>query len=142
MIKKINIMLFLIFVSFSVNAQQTVKEGKVSYATTELVYVDFENTEGISVGDTLFNKIKNKYSPVLKVKYLSKSSLSGENLTTKNIETGTSIFAFVIVQDSPEPDACPQFWDGEKWVRELRAARLYAHKKSVRGDLKKVRGEA
>jgi hypothetical protein len=48
---------------------------------------------------------------------------------------------FVIVQDSPEPDACPQFWDGEKWVRELRAARLYAHKKSVRGDLKKVRGE-
>jgi hypothetical protein len=49
---------------------------------------------------------------------------------------------FVIVQDSPGPDACPQFWDGEKWVRELRAARLYAHKKFVRGDLKKVRGEA
>ena len=49
---------------------------------------------------------------------------------------------FVIVQDSPEPDACPQFWDGEKWVRELRAARLYAHKKFVRGDLKKVRREA
>ena len=48
---------------------------------------------------------------------------------------------FVIVQESPEPDAHPQFWDGEKWVRELRAALLYAHKKFVRGDLKKVRGE-
>ena len=48
---------------------------------------------------------------------------------------------FVIVQDSPEPDACPQFWDGEKWVRELRVALLYAHKKFVRGDLEKVRGE-
>ena len=100
MIKKIYILLFLIIVSFSVNAQQTVKEGKVSYTSAELVYVDFENTEGISVGDTLFNKIKNKYNPALKVKYLSKSSLSGENLTTKNIEAGTSIFAFVIVQDS------------------------------------------
>jgi hypothetical protein len=100
MIKKIYILLFLIVVSFSVNAQQNLKEGKVSYTTTELVYVDFENTEGIAEGDTLYSKIKNKYNPIIKVKYLSKSSLSGENLTTKNIEAGTSIFAFVIVQDS------------------------------------------
>ena len=48
---------------------------------------------------------------------------------------------FVIVRESPEPDARPEYWDGEKWVRELRAALLYAHKKFVRGDLKKVLGE-
>ncbi len=100
MLNKINIILFFIIISFSVSAQQTVKEGKVSYSSPELVYVDFASTDGITVGDTLFNKIKNKYSPVLKVKYLSKSSLSGENLTTKNIEAGSLIFAFVIVQDS------------------------------------------
>jgi hypothetical protein len=100
MIKKINILLFLIFVSFSVNAQQTVKEGKVSYTTTELVYVDFDNTDGISEGDTLYNKIKNKYNPCIRVKYLSKSSISGENLTTKNIDDGIPIFAFVVVKDS------------------------------------------
>jgi len=48
---------------------------------------------------------------------------------------------FVIVQESPEADAPRQFWDGEKWVRELRAALLYAHKKFVRGDLKKIVGK-
>lgn len=100
MLNKINILLFLVIVSFPVSAQQTVKEGKVSYTSTELVYVDFESTEGISVGDTLFTKIKNKYSPALNVKYLSKSSLSGENLTTKNIDMGSLIFAFVIIKDS------------------------------------------
>lgn len=100
MIKKFDILLFLILVSFSVNAQLTVKEGKVSYTSSELVYVDFENTEGISVGDTLFNKIKNKYNPIIRVKYLSKSSISGENLTAKNIDVGTSIFAFVSIKDS------------------------------------------
>ena len=100
MIKKFDILLFLILVSFSVNAQLTVKEGKVNYTSSELVYVDFQNTEGISVGDTLFNKIKNKYNPIIRVKYLSKSSISGENLTTNNIDIGTSIFAFVIIKDS------------------------------------------
>ena len=100
MVKIINIILILLLVSFSVSAQQTVKEGKVSYTSSELVYIDFENTDGISVGDTLFNKIKNKYNPTIRVKYLSKSSLSGENLTAKNIDAGTSIFAFIIIKDS------------------------------------------
>ncbi|MCU0342772.1 MAG: hypothetical protein MUF28_03000 [Ignavibacterium sp.] len=100
MIRKFNIILYLLIAAVSINAQQTVKEGKVNYTSSELVYVDFENTDGISIGDTLFNKIKNKYNPALKVKYLSKSSLSGENLTARNIDAGTSIFAFVIIQDS------------------------------------------
>jgi hypothetical protein len=100
MIRKFNIILYLLVSAVSINAQQTVKEGKVNYTSSELVYVDFENTDGISIGDTLFNKIKNKYNPALKVKYLSKSSLSGENLTARNIDAGTSIFAFVIIQDS------------------------------------------
>ncbi len=100
MLNKINIILFFIMISFSVNAQQTIKEGKVSYSSSELVYVEFGSTEGISVGDTLFNKIKNKFNPVLKVKYLSKSSLSGENLTTKNIDAGTIVSAFVVIKDS------------------------------------------
>ena len=45
MLNKINIVLFFILISFSVNAQQTVKEGKVSYSSPELVYVDFANTD-------------------------------------------------------------------------------------------------
>ena len=46
---------------------------------------------------------------------------------------------FMIVQESPEPDVRPQYWDGKKWVGELRAALLYAHQKFVRQDLKKMR---
>lgn len=92
--------LFLIISSITVSAQQTVKEGKVSYASAELVYVNFENTNGISAGDTLFYKIKNKYNPVLKVKYLSKNSLSAERLVDKSLEIGNSIFAFVSIKDS------------------------------------------
>lgn len=48
---------------------------------------------------------------------------------------------FVIVRESPEPDNQREFWGGVKWFGEFRAALLYAHKKLVREDLKKVRGE-
>ena len=48
---------------------------------------------------------------------------------------------FVIVRESPEPDNQREYWAGEKWVRELRAALLYAHRKFVREDLKKMRAE-
>ena len=48
---------------------------------------------------------------------------------------------FVIVREAPGPDNQREFWGGEKWVREFRAALLYAHKRFVREDLKKVRGE-
>ena len=48
---------------------------------------------------------------------------------------------FVIVRESPEPDKQREYWDGEKWGRKLRAAQLYAQKKFVREDLKKMRGE-
>jgi len=104
MVKKINIILFFIIVSITVNAQQTVKEGKVSYSSPELIYVYFENTDGINAGDTLYYKTKNKNNPALQVKYLSKSSLSGVILTDKIIDAGSSIFAFVFVKDSTSID--------------------------------------
>ncbi len=100
MIKKINILLFFLITSVAVNAQHIVKEGKVSYISPEFIYVNFENTEGISVGDTLYIKTKDKNNPILAVKYLSKSSLSGVKLTEKNIETNAIIFAFVIAKNS------------------------------------------
>jgi hypothetical protein len=48
---------------------------------------------------------------------------------------------FVIVREPSETDNQPELWGGEKWVRELRAALIYAHKKFVREDVKKIRGE-
>ena len=64
------------------------------------------------------------------------------NTTQPKIRTlGGKWPRFVIVRDSPEPDVHRQYWDGMKWVREFRAALLYAHKRFVREDLKKMRGE-
>ena len=34
---------------------------------------------------------------------------------------------FVILRESPEPHNQREYWGGEKWVGELRAALLYAH---------------
>ena len=48
---------------------------------------------------------------------------------------------FVIVRECPEADNQREYWAGEKWVRGLRAALLYAHRKFVRRDLKKMRGQ-
>ena len=45
---------------------------------------------------------------------------------------------FVILRESPEPGNQREYWGGEKWVGELRAALLYAHQTLVRRDLKKM----
>ena len=47
--------------------------GKVSYITSQNVYVKFESTESIHIGDTLFSNKKNQIIPVFVVN--NKSSL-------------------------------------------------------------------
>jgi hypothetical protein len=64
------------------------------------------------------------------------------NTTQPRIRTvGDKWPRFVIVRETPEPGKQREYWDGEKWVRKLRSALLYAHTKFVRRDLKKVRGQ-
>lgn len=46
---------------------------------------------------------------------------------------------FVIVRKSLEPDRHPEFWNGKKWVGKFRAALLYAQKKFLGEDWKKMR---
>jgi len=48
--------------------------GKISYTSSQNVYVQFSNTNGIEIGDTIFGLKNNTYQPVLIVK--SKSSIS------------------------------------------------------------------
>ena len=54
--------------------QADYKRGKVSYVTSQNVYVKFESTEGINIGDTLFFKTKGKTIPAFVVD--NKSSIS------------------------------------------------------------------
>ncbi len=66
---------------------QTTKEtdnGRVSYITSQNVYVRFNSTEGIETGDTLFVKRDGKMVPVLQVKSMSSMSCVGTLLS--NIE--------------------------------------------------------
>ena len=64
------------------------------------------------------------------------------NTTQPKIRTiGGQWPRFVIVPESFEADNRREYWAGDKWVRERRAALLYAHKAFVRADLKKMRGQ-
>ena len=90
------ILLFVILISFLVFPQSSsneVKEGKVTYTSSQFVYVSFDNTDGIKEGDTLFIKDKINFVPALKVKYLSSSSVACNKIISKNFNQNTSVFA-------------------------------------------------
>ena len=71
------IVVFLIaFIAINIDAQTKVDAqiGKVSYVSSQNVYVKFESTKNISVGDTLFSTRDNALVPVLVVTALSSTS--------------------------------------------------------------------
>jgi hypothetical protein len=88
--------------------------GEVSYKTSQSIYVRFNTTEGISIGDTLYVMEDEKLSPVLAVKYLSSTSCVGTSLTDKVIDKGTRIFAKRKIIQETQPsivehqDAAPE----------------------------------
>ncbi len=51
---KLYITAIFLFASIVMFSQSDLKEGKVAYISSQLVYVNFKNTDGISEGDTLF----------------------------------------------------------------------------------------
>ena len=68
---------FWFFASVTLLNAQTIPEnlqGRVSFISSENIYVKFISTEGISVGDTLFISSDGKLVPVLKVNNLSSTS--------------------------------------------------------------------
>jgi hypothetical protein len=76
---KYELLIFLLILLGSELTGQTVyetKEGKISYVTTQNIYVKFQSTENIAEGDTLFSKQEDKLVPVLIVKVISSISCS------------------------------------------------------------------
>lgn len=71
---KILIILVFVFHVFLINGQENVEvlEGRVSFVTSKNIYVKFENTNNIKIGDPLF--ISNAGEPCLLVR--NKSSIS------------------------------------------------------------------
>ncbi|HKJ81028.1 MAG TPA: hypothetical protein VJ954_03315 [Ignavibacteriaceae bacterium] len=89
-------------------AQNTVtinsKMGKITYQSSQNVYVSFENTDGLTAGDTLYVKEKNKLIPVVKIKFISSKSCAGEKISTISLNDKNIIFAFYEMKEKSKPE--------------------------------------
>lgn len=77
---------------FGQNPDELLK-GNVSYISSQNVYVRFVNTEGIHIGDTLFQFKNNRYDPLLIVKNTSSISCVCTSLTNDQLSISMQIFA-------------------------------------------------
>ena len=93
--KKI-IAIFWVFLAFcELNGQQSGENmiGKVSFISSQNIYVKFRSTSGISVGDTLFLTSGDKLIPALIVNNLSSASCLCSSITDQNIPVDHIIIA-------------------------------------------------
>ena len=72
---------------------EVIVKGTISYISSQNVYVKFENTEGIRVGDTLFVARNNVLIPALRVDNLSSVSCAGSLIGLISVAISTPIFA-------------------------------------------------
>ncbi len=78
---------------FSQISNNEIKEGKVGYTSSQFIYVNFDNTKGISEGDTLYTKSKNKLLSALIVKHISSSSAACEKINNDNFKKDMVVYA-------------------------------------------------
>lgn len=69
--------------------------GKVSYRSSQNIYVTFLKTEGINAGDTLFVKKNNRVIAAVVVKYLSATSCAGRSIGRVELKIGDVVTAII-----------------------------------------------
>ncbi|OFX22718.1 MAG: hypothetical protein A2033_10665 [Bacteroidetes bacterium GWA2_31_9] len=69
------------------------ENGTVSFLSSQNIYVKFQSTKGILVGDTLFSNINNVLTPILVVKNLSSTSVVCENISSNKLMLNDKIIA-------------------------------------------------
>lgn len=94
-----HIIITILLMSFQILVGQSnsiikVYEGKVEYISSQFIYVQFGNTNGLTTGDTLSIKKNGKYFPQLIIESLSSRSCATKSIKDK-IELGTKVFGFV-----------------------------------------------
>lgn len=93
---------FLAFI-FNLQAQQKIqKVGKVTYKSSQNIYVKFENTAGIVQGDTLFTKANGKLYPAMQVNFISTRSCAGTPINRNDIKVGDDLIAVVFKRQTEE----------------------------------------
>lgn len=80
-------------------------EGKVSYVTSQSVYVRFESTGQLQPGDTLYTDQNGKRIPVLRIKNLSSISCVCEPLNDWQFKKEDVIYSGMLVPTLPAPIA-------------------------------------
>ncbi len=92
--------LFLIFGLISLSTHSFAKsnlfkrDGKISFITSQNIYVRFDNTENISVGDTAYYNYNGKYVPAMVIKFISSTSCSGEKIGDIDLKIGDQLFVW------------------------------------------------
>ncbi len=105
--RKINIMITAILFCLTgsllyANSYEKVERiGVVTYKSAQNVYVKFENTGGISQGDTLYQKTDNRMVPAIIVQFISTKSVAGQTITDIDLNVDDRLYA-VIEREIPD----------------------------------------
>lgn len=91
-------MLAIIFIATNLLAQtkEEVREGKISYISSQNVYASFNSTKNIKIGDYLFINQNNELVPVIQIKQLSSISCIGTFIGDKRLNISDVVYAKVI----------------------------------------------
>jgi len=107
--KRLFFIFFILFLFYELKGQ-TVSEtliGKVSFISSQNVYVKFKSTSGISAGDTLFISEGDKLIPVLVVTSLSSVSCLCRAVSDQNIPVDHIIIARIKTKKPDSSSAIP-----------------------------------
>ena len=94
-------MLAIIFIATNLLAQtkEEVREGKISYISSQNIYASFNSTKNIKIGDYLFVNQNNEFVPVIQIKQLSSISCIGTFIGDKKLNISDVVYAKVINEE-------------------------------------------
>src|SRR3972149_6271290 len=95
-------LLSFVFIAEGQSQQRLERLGKVKYKSSQNIYVQFENTEGILQGDTLYTKTKGKLHPAVLVNFISTKSCAGTSINGDNLKIGDELFAVISTKQAEE----------------------------------------
>jgi len=94
-------MLVFLFVAINLLGQtkQEVREGKISYISSQNIYASFGTTASIKIGDYLFVRQGEELVPVIQVKQLSSISCIGSLVGNRKLSISDTVYAKVINEE-------------------------------------------
>lgn len=139
------LVIYILFISGIISsvlyAQTTEeREGIVTFVSSQYIYVKFENTEGINVGDTLYQRINRGLKPVLQIEFISSTSSAGVLLNGTELKVNDKVIAFAetIIISEEEADTSSKMRNilqpsGEVVSKEVIRKKFTAKKTGISG---------